>query len=100
MLVIELEDICSVILDNLCLTVLTLTWQHESTENSLVAKIQFNTRRYVQLFCEVVDELIPPPTRDISDYDEVIDVILHQRRQRNEQIEGGQERFPDHLLRR
>jgi len=43
---------------------------------------------------------MPPPTRDISEYDEVIDVILHQRRQRNEQIEGGQEKFPDHLLRR
>ncbi|KAF5357988.1 hypothetical protein D9756_001475 [Leucocoprinus leucothites] len=84
MLVIELEDIYS----------------HESSENDLVSRIRFNTRRYVQLFCEVVDELMPPPTRDISEYDEVIDVILHQRRQRNDQIEGGQEKFPDHLLRR
>ncbi|KXN86922.1 DNA replication licensing factor mcm7 [Leucoagaricus sp. SymC.cos] len=84
MLVIELEDIYS----------------HDSSENGLVHRIRFNTRRYVQLFCEVVDELMPPPTRDISEYDEVIDVILHQRRQRNDLLEGGQEKFPDHLLRR
>ena len=43
---------------------------------------------------------MPPPTKDISEHDEVIDVILHQRRERNEQTEGSQEGFPDHLLRR
>lgn len=43
---------------------------------------------------------MPQPTKDISDHDEVIDVILHQRRERNEQTEGVQEGFPDHLLRR
>jgi DNA replication licensing factor MCM7 len=43
---------------------------------------------------------MPQPTKDISDLDEVIDVILHQRRERNEQLEGGQDGFPDHLLRR
>ncbi|KAI9446175.1 MCM2/3/5 family-domain-containing protein [Lactarius indigo] len=32
--------------------------------------------------------------------DEVIDIIMHQRRERNEQIEGGQDGFPIHLLRR
>ncbi|KAF9227781.1 minichromosome maintenance protein mcm7p [Gyrodon lividus] len=74
--------------------------QHEKTVADLVARIQLNTRRYVQLFCEAVDKLIPPPTKDISEHDEVIDVILHQRRERNEQTEGTQEGFPDHLLRR
>ncbi|XP_006458037.1 DNA replication licensing ATPase [Agaricus bisporus var. bisporus H97] len=84
MLIIELEDI----------------YAHESTTSDLVSRIMFNTRRFIQLFCEIVDELMPPPTKDISEYDEVIDVILHQRRQRNDQIVGGQEKFPDHLLRR
>ena len=38
--------------------------------------------------------------KDISEFDEVIDVILHQRKERNEQIEGAQKGFPNHLLRR
>ena len=68
--------------------------------SELVSRIQSNTRRYVGLFSEVVDKLVPQPTKDISDKDEVIDVILHQRRERNEQLEGGQDGFPEHLLRR
>ncbi|KAK0484021.1 MCM2/3/5 family-domain-containing protein [Armillaria novae-zelandiae] len=66
----------------------------------LVQRIRGNTRRYVSLFSEVVDQIMPLPTKDISDYDEVIDVILHQRRERNAQMEGGQDGFPEHLLRR
>jgi DNA replication licensing factor MCM7 len=68
--------------------------------SELVSRIQNNTRRYVGLFSEVVDKLMPQPTKDISDQDEVIDVILHQRRERNEQLEGNQDGFPEHLLRR
>ncbi|CAA7271618.1 unnamed protein product [Cyclocybe aegerita] len=84
MLAIELEDILA----------------HENTSSELVSRIRNNARRYVNLFSEVVDKLMPQPTKDISDQDEVIDVILHQRRERNEQLEGGQEGFPEHLLRR
>ncbi|KAG6862077.1 hypothetical protein C0995_007207 [Termitomyces sp. Mi166 len=84
MLSIELEDI----------------YTHENTLSELVNRIRNNTRRYVLLFSEVVDKLMPLPTKDISDQDEVIDVILHQRRERNEQIEGSAARFPNHLLRR
>ncbi|KAH9483929.1 DNA replication licensing factor mcm7 [Psilocybe cubensis] len=84
MLVIDLEDILT----------------HEHTASELVSRIRNNTRRYVTLFSEVVDKLMPQPTKDISDQDEVIDVILHQRRERNEQMEGSQDMFPEHLLRR
>lgn len=66
----------------------------------LVTRIQQNTRRYVALFSEVVDKLMPTPTKDISEQDEVIDVILHQRRERNERLDSTQEGFPTHLLRR
>jgi DNA replication licensing factor MCM7 len=65
-----------------------------------VARIRTNAKRYISLFSEVVDDLMPAPTKDISEHDEVIDVILHQRRERNEQIEGAQDGFPKHLLRR
>ncbi|KAI6127751.1 MCM2/3/5 family-domain-containing protein [Pisolithus croceorrhizus] len=84
MLTIELEDI----------------HQHEKTIAELVTRIQSNTRRYVALFYEAVDKLMPTPTKDISDHDEVMDILLHQRRERNEQTEGPQEGFPAHLLRR
>ncbi|EGN95589.1 hypothetical protein SERLA73DRAFT_113215 [Serpula lacrymans var. lacrymans S7.3] len=84
MLTIDLEDIS----------------QHEKNVAELVARIINNGRRYVMLFSEVVDKLMPLPTKDISDQDEVIDVILHQRRERNEQTEGTQDGFPKHLLRR
>jgi DNA replication licensing factor MCM7 len=66
----------------------------------LASSIRSNGSRYVKLFNEVVDSLMPIPTKDISEQDEVIDIIMHQRRERNEQIEGGQDGFPIHLLRR
>ncbi|KAH9930757.1 MCM-domain-containing protein [Fomitopsis serialis] len=84
MLIIDLEDIS----------------EQQKTVSELVSRIIRNTRRYVTLFSEAVDRLMPVPTKDISEYDEVIDVILHQRRERNERLEGTQDRFPEHLLRR
>ena len=72
-------------------------------DRELVTAIQSNTRRYVSLFSQVVDTIMPKSTKDISESDEVIDVILHQRRERNAQIEGvdrDKELFPAHLLRR
>ncbi|PPQ93221.1 hypothetical protein CVT25_015219 [Psilocybe cyanescens] len=84
MLIVDLEDVLT----------------HENTTSELVTRIRSNTGRYVTLFSEVVDKLMPQPTKDISDQDEVIDVILHQRRERNEQMEGSQDMFPEHLLRR
>ncbi|WFD28235.1 DNA helicase [Malassezia nana] len=74
---------------------------------ALVAAIQANAKRYVNLFCEVVDRLLPPPDRDISDKDDVLDVIRHQRMERNVQNEQEEESagevaevFPPTLLRR
>ena len=67
---------------------------------NLVSLIRSNTRRFVLLFSVVVDEIMPQPTKDISEQDEVIDVILHQRVQRNDALEAGQAGFPKHLLRR
>lgn len=74
--------------------------QHEKTVGELVSRIKNNASRYIKLFNEVVDQLMPIPTKDISEQDEVIDIIMHQRRERNEQMEGSQDGFPIHLLRR
>ncbi|TFY70273.1 hypothetical protein EVG20_g2745 [Dentipellis fragilis] len=84
MLVIELEDIV----------------KHEKTVAELVSRIRNNTRRYVKLFNEVIDTVMPQPTKDISEHDEVIDIIMHQRRERNNNMDDLDEGFPVHLLRR
>lgn len=49
----------------------------------LVNQIQKNTYHFTELFSSVVDELMPEPTKDISYKDDVLDVILHQRKLRN-----------------
>ncbi|CAN6674775.1 DNA replication licensing factor Mcm7p [Trichomonascus vanleenenianus] len=52
----------------------------------LLDEICKNAARYIELFSQAVDEVMPLPTVDISYKDEVLDVILHQRRQRNERV--------------
>ncbi|SGZ53418.1 CIC11C00000001767 [Sungouiella intermedia] len=49
----------------------------------LVVQIAKNAYHYLELFSSVVDELMPEPTKDISFKDDVLDVILHQRKLRN-----------------
>ncbi|KAF7338021.1 DNA replication licensing factor MCM7 [Mycena venus] len=86
MLVIELEDI--------------LKSSDSEDVSKLVRSICDNASRYATLFCEVVDDImkLTASTRSITDNDEVIDVIMHQRRERNQNIdEAG---FPDQILRR
>ncbi|CAE6477748.1 unnamed protein product [Rhizoctonia solani] len=84
-LTVELEDIL----------------EYERTGSELVARIAANVRRYKQIFCEAVDEMMPEPTRDISYLDDVVDTIMHQRAQVNaENEEMGQVGYPPELLRR
>lgn len=81
----------------------------------LLDEICRNCSRYVELFSQIIDEIMPLPTTDMSYKDEVLDVILHQRRQRNERIQqemnGGnnvdlnpadltEDMFPPQLTRR
>ena len=40
-----------------------------------------NARRYISLFSDAVDENLPPPTRDISDFQDVLDVLRISRAQ-------------------
>ncbi|PKI83574.1 DNA helicase [Malassezia vespertilionis] len=74
---------------------------------SLAYAIRGNARQYLNLFYEVVDKLMPSPDRDISDKDDVLDVIRHQRLERNVVNEEHDENagevpdiFPTSLLRR
>jgi DNA replication licensing factor MCM7 len=66
-----------------------------------VNRIRSNTRRYTQLFSEAIDEIMPNPTKDISHLDDVLDVIIHQRREKNlANGQDGQNLFPPMLTRR
>lgn len=61
--------------------------QEEGTDTSkVVDEIIGNCARYVELFSQVVDDIMPPPSVNMTFRDSVLDVILHQRRQRNERI--------------
>ncbi|KAK4058734.1 DNA replication licensing factor MCM7 [Microbotryomycetes sp. JL221] len=72
----------------------------------LVEQIKRNAVRYVKLFSQAVDEDLPPPSLDMSDKADVLDVIHHQRQQRNLQLQqeqGGEDEdnlFPPDLMRR
>ncbi|ODV68808.1 DNA helicase and DNA replication licensing factor [Hyphopichia burtonii NRRL Y-1933] len=50
---------------------------------SLVGKIIKNTHRFIEVFSDVIDQLMPEKSRDITFEDDVLDVILHQRKMRN-----------------
>ncbi|CCF58466.1 hypothetical protein KAFR_0E03140 [Kazachstania africana CBS 2517] len=54
--------------------------------NDLVSCIQENATHFIELFCREIDNLMPLPTKDISYKDDVLDVILTQRRLRNERL--------------
>lgn len=60
-----------------------------------------NTRRYIQLFSEAIDTLLPRPTKDLSHLDDILDVIIHQRMEKNlENGQDGNNLFPPSLTRR
>ncbi|KAI9140180.1 MCM-domain-containing protein [Paraphysoderma sedebokerense] len=76
-------------------------------EDELVGKIEGNTKRYVDLFSNAIDELMPMPTNPTSsEQDNVIDIIIEQRTRRDENNaddaagEQVQNQFPVMLKRR
>lgn len=56
-----------------------------SGTNLLVA-IEENANHFTELFCRAIDDIIPLPTKEINYKDDVLDVILNQRRLRNERM--------------
>ncbi|KAI8384368.1 DNA replication licensing factor MCM7 [Radiomyces spectabilis] len=80
---------------------------HEDSRVRSVAHIRRNTKRYIDLFCTVIDELMKdmtPARPELSYKDSVLDVIISQRRVRDENlvIEGNDDNagFPPALTRR
>lgn len=66
---------------------LRLYEENEADNIHLVDLIYKNAHHYTELFSNVIDEIMPEPTEDITYKDDVLDVILHQRRLRNLRLE-------------
>lgn len=79
------------------------------TGSSLIHTVSENTYHFTEIFSRAVDKLMPQPTKEIDYKDDVLDVILHQRRLRNERLlserrnelnnEAGPENNDDGLMR-
>ncbi|KAJ9201690.1 hypothetical protein DTO027B5_601 [Paecilomyces variotii] len=50
----------------------------------LVETVQRNTKHYVDIFSQAVDEVMPKETKEMTFKDDVLDVIMSQREKRNE----------------
>ncbi|KAI9827585.1 MAG: Mcm2-7 hexameric complex component [Phylliscum demangeonii] len=85
----------------------------ESTHEDLrlVESIERNTKHYTEIFSRAVDKVMPRPTRDVSFKDDVLDIIMAQRRTRNDAMHHAMEQadeldastasiFPAELTRR
>lgn len=57
-----------------------------SNNVDLVSSIQENAQHFIELFCRIIDECMPLPTKEINYKDDVLDVILNQRKLRNERL--------------
>ncbi|KAJ5938612.1 DNA replication licensing factor MCM7 [Penicillium verhagenii] len=76
----------------------------------LVESIQKNTKRYIDVFSQAVDAMMPAGTKDTSFKDDVLDIIMSQRSKVNETLEMNAEAdmdtsvdasmFPPELTRR
>ncbi|CAB4375797.1 unnamed protein product [Rhizophagus irregularis] len=69
--------------------------------NGLVHKILTNTWRYIELIYRICDKLMPPPTKPIGHMDDVLDVIMQHRKDKDQQrAPEDKTRFPAALTRR
>ncbi|KKK12390.1 hypothetical protein P175DRAFT_0505311 [Aspergillus ochraceoroseus IBT 24754] len=56
----------------------------EDSELKLVQSVQKNTKRYIEVFSQAADAIMPKETKEITFKDDVLDVIMSQREKRNE----------------
>lgn len=77
-------------------------------DHRLLDDIISNTKSYCGVICDAIDQTMPGPTKDLADDEQVMDVIMHQRRTRNNALQAAQpnsatitaDMFPAELTRR
>lgn len=60
--------------------------EEHTTSIKILDEITRNAARYIEIFSQIADSIMPSPSVNMTFKDSVLDVILHQRRQRNERI--------------
>ncbi|KAJ5907502.1 DNA replication licensing factor MCM7 [Penicillium taxi] len=106
------RDVSNIVieLDDLEVFEKALVLPDEIEQLKLVDSIQKNAKRYIDVFSQAVDSVMPKETKDITFKDDVLDVIMSQRDRRNETMEMAAEAdmdaaapeamFPPELTRR
>jgi DNA replication licensing factor MCM7 len=61
----------------------------------LVEWVEQNTRHYVEILSRAVDKLMPQPNENVTFKDDVLDVLMTNRTQRNQMLEGIADRESD-----
>ncbi|KAK1754856.1 DNA replication licensing factor mcm7 [Echria macrotheca] len=64
----------------------------------LVESVEKNTKHYVEILSRAVDSLMPPPSNNVTFKDDVLDVLMANRQQRNRELEQAAERMMDPTL--
>ncbi|KAK0746087.1 MCM2/3/5 family-domain-containing protein [Schizothecium vesticola] len=72
--------------------------QDRDTGLKLVESVESNTRQYVELLSRAVDTLMPAPTQNISFKDDVLDVLMANRKDRNRTLEVNADAQADPTL--
>lgn len=57
-----------------------------SSSAGIVRTIVRNCYHFIEIFSRAVDKLLPPPTKELDYKDDVLDVILYQRKLRNDRL--------------
>ncbi|KAK3335737.1 MCM2/3/5 family-domain-containing protein [Cercophora scortea] len=61
----------------------------------LVESVEKNTKHYVEILSRAVDKLMPQPSSNVTFKDDVLDVLMANRQQRNRDLEEAAERMTD-----
>ncbi|CAK7264884.1 DNA replication licensing factor MCM7 [Sporothrix epigloea] len=57
--------------------------------------IEINTKHYVEILSQAVDDLLPEPSADVSFKDDVLDVLMARRNMRNRELRDGADAMGD-----
>ncbi|KAH8905107.1 DNA replication licensing factor mcm7 [Coniochaeta sp. PMI_546] len=61
----------------------------------LVESVENNTKHYVEIMARAIDKLMPQPSSDVTFKDDVLDVLMARRQQRNRELAEAAERMAD-----
>ncbi|KAK5663317.1 hypothetical protein OQA88_3745 [Cercophora sp. LCS_1] len=64
----------------------------------LVESIEKNTKHYVEILSRAIDKLMPAPTENITFKDDVLDILMANRQQRNRDLQQAADRMVDPTL--